>query len=68
MKSLCFMLSLVLLSSATVGFAQTDAKKPVVQSDAQKSFDTIKTLAGVWTAKLTLDPPMPGMNDKETPG
>ena len=68
MKSLRCMLSVVLLSLSTVVFAQSDAQKPVAQSDAQKSFATIKTLAGVWTAKLTLDPPMPGMNDKETPG
>src|SRR5437667_8902952 len=68
MKSLRFVLSVVLISLSTVAFAQSDAQKSVAQSDAQKSFDTIKTLAGVWTAKLTLDPPMPGMNDKDTPG
>ena len=40
MKSLRFMLSIVLMSiSATVAFAQ---------SDAQKSFDKLKTLAGTW--------------------
>ena len=37
MKSLGFMLSVVLLSLSTVAFAQ---------NDAQKSFDTLKTLAG----------------------
>src|SRR5712692_1885767 len=68
MKSHRFMLSVVLMSLSTVAFAQTDAQKPVAQSDAQKSFDTIKSLAGVWDAKLTLNPPMPGMNDKDTPG
>jgi hypothetical protein len=68
MKSLRFTLSVVLLSLCTVALAQSDLQKPVTQSDAQKSFDTIKALAGIWTAKLTLDPPMPGMNDKETPG
>jgi len=39
MKSLRFMLSVVLMSLSTVAFAQ---------SDAQKSFDKIKTLAGSW--------------------
>ena len=68
MKFHRFMLSVVLMSLSTVAFAQTDAPKPVAQSDAQKSFDTIKSLAGVWDAKLTLNPPMPGMNDKDTPG
>jgi hypothetical protein len=39
MKSLRFMLSLVLLSLCTMAFAQTDA---------QKSFEKLKTLAGTW--------------------
>jgi len=64
MKYHRFMLSVVLLALSAVAFAGSDAPK----SDAQKSFDTIKSLAGVWDAKLTLAPPMPGMNDKDTPG
>src|SRR5256886_17031907 len=68
MKSLRFVLSVVLVSLCTMAFAQSDAQKPVAQSDAQKSFDTLKTLAGIWTAKLTVDPPMPDMNDKDMPG
>src|SRR6266516_1721343 len=59
MKSLRFMLSVVLISLSTVAFAN---------SDAQKSFVTMKTLAGIWTAKLTLDPPLPDINDKDMPG
>jgi hypothetical protein len=43
MKSLRFMLSLVLISLSTVVFAQ---------SDAQKSFDKLKTLAGSWEGTL----------------
>lgn len=39
MKSARFMLSLVLISLSAVAFAQ---------SDAQKSFDKLKTLAGSW--------------------
>ena len=39
MKSLRFVLAVVLLSLSTVAFAQ---------SDAQKSFDKLKTLAGSW--------------------
>ena len=40
MKSLRFLLPVVLLSVSTLAFAQ---------SDAQKSFDKLKTLAGSWT-------------------
>jgi hypothetical protein len=43
MKSLRFMLSVVLISLSTLAFAQ---------SDAQKSFDKLKTLAGSWEATL----------------
>src|SRR5438874_12537033 len=82
MKSLRFMLSVGLMSLSTVAFAQSDAQKSVAQSDthaykavdtpapnsdAQKSYDTMKTLAGLWTAKLTLDPPLPDINDKDMP-
>jgi hypothetical protein len=43
MKSIRFLLSFVLLSLTTVTFAQ---------SDAQKSFDKLKTLAGSWEGTL----------------
>src|SRR5712691_5130443 len=52
MKSLRFMLSVVLMSLTTVAFAQSDAQK----SDAQKSFDKLKTLAGSWEGHLTTVP------------
>ncbi len=52
MKSLRFMLSVVLMSLSTVAFAQ---------SDAQKSFDTMKTLAGKWLGPVTVDPPQPAI-------
>ena len=48
MKSLRFMLSVVLMSLSTVAFAQ---------SDAQKSFDQMKTLAGSWEGHVTTLPP-----------
>src|SRR6266481_2244910 len=47
MKSLGSMLSVVLMSLSTVAFAQ---------SDAQKSFDKIKTLAGSWEGHVTTVP------------
>jgi hypothetical protein len=57
MKSLRFMLSVVLLSLSTVAFAQTDA---------QKSFDKLKTLAGSWEGPVTTVPLDPDMNGKPT--
>jgi len=79
MKSPRFMPAVVLLSLSTVAFGQSEAQRPAAppdthahkaadtpaaKSDAQKSFDTMKTLAGIWTAKLTVDPPQPDMDDK----
>src|SRR5437868_6924598 len=54
MKSICLTLSLVVLI-ATLAFAQ---------SDAQKSFDQMKTLAGSWEAQITTVPPIPDMDNK----
>lgn len=48
MKSLRFALPFVLLALSTAALAQ---------ADAQKSFDSIKTLAGTWEGRVTLDPP-----------
>src|SRR6266851_5797496 len=55
MKSLRFMLSVVLMSLTTVAFAQ---------SDAQKSFDKIKTLAGSWEGHVTTVPPKADIEGK----
>jgi hypothetical protein len=57
MKSLRFVLAAVLISLTTLAFAQMDAQKSVTQSDAQKSFDKLKTLAGTWQGPITVDPP-----------
>jgi hypothetical protein len=57
MKSLRLM-SVVLMSLSTVVFAQS-----VAQTDAQKSFDKLKTLAGTWEASVTTDPPVPEMGN-----
>ena len=61
MKSLRFVLSVVLVSLSTLAFAQSDAQKPAgtpVLSEAQKSFTTIKSLAGEWEGPVTV-PEMP---------
>src|SRR3981081_1934166 len=66
MKSLRFMLSVVLMSLATVGFAQSDAHKmaepkaPAPKSEAQTSFDTLKTLAGGWERPVKTYMPVEG--------
>ena len=67
MKSLRFVLSVVLMSFATVTFAQSDAHKmaepkaSAPKSEAQTSFDTMKTLAGEWEGPVTV-PEMPEMS------
>jgi len=63
MKFVRFMLFVVLMSVSTVAFAQSDAPKPVAQSDAQKSFDKLKTLAGSWEGQVTVVPPQPEMGN-----
>ncbi len=56
----------VVLSLATLAFAQSDMKmvadKPA-PSEAQKSFDQLKTLAGEWEGPATITPPMNGMGN-----
>src|SRR4029077_3714703 len=63
MKPLSSMLSVVLMS-LSVAFAQSDAQKssvPPVPSEAQKSFTTMKSLAGEWEGPVTV-PEMPEMS------
>jgi hypothetical protein len=66
MKSICLMLFVALMSLTTVAFAQHDAHKAtdqVAPPEAQKSFDTMKSLAGNWEGPVTVDPPQPEMSD-----
>jgi hypothetical protein len=68
MKSLRILLSLALLSISSMALAQSESHKPSAQSsapksDAQKSFDQLKTLAGTWHASVTTDPPMKEMGN-----
>ena len=73
MKSPRILLAIVVLSLSAVAFAQADphahkaAANPAPPTDAQKSFDMIKALAGIWNAKLTIDPPIPSMDDNVPP-
>jgi hypothetical protein len=68
MKSLRFLLPIV-FGLSTVALAQSDmsemhksADKPA-PTDAQKSFEQIKTLAGEWDGPVTVNPPIPEMGD-----
>src|SRR5712671_2366863 len=64
MKSFRFVLSVVLMSLATVSFAQSDAHKmaepkaSALKSEAQISFDAMKTLAGDWEGPVKTDMPV----------
>jgi len=62
MKALRSVLSTaVLLSLSTVAFAQSGAA-PVAPSDAEKSFDTLKTLTGNWEGPVSVNPPQADMD------
>src|SRR6478752_1873270 len=68
MKSLRILLSVAILSLPAMAFSQSDAHKHAAQpdapkSDAQKSFDQLKTLAGTWHASITTDPPVKEMGN-----
>jgi hypothetical protein len=52
MKSMRFVRLVVLMSISAVAFAQTDVQK----SDAQKSFDKLKTVAGSWEGHVSTVP------------
>jgi len=58
MKSVRFLVSVVLLSLSTVAFAQSEPQKSAVPdlSGAQKSFAQLKSLAGSWEGHITTVP------------
>ena len=65
MKSLRFRLSVPLMLLSTVAFAQSDMHKSAdnpAPTDAQKSFETMKTFAGEWEGPVNV-PEMPEMSD-----
>lgn len=64
-KSLPFVLCLGALSLCRLTFAQNPSsgqKATPAKSDAQISFDALKSLAGTWTGPVTTDPPNPEIN------
>src|SRR5215813_8429315 len=67
MRTLRPVILFALLLLATVALAQHEmpisATQP--QSDAQKSFTQLKSLAGTWRGTVTVDPPQPGIKNGE---
>lgn len=66
MRSVRFVLPFVLMSLPTMAFAQSEAHKAadsVAPSAGQKSFDTLKTLAGRWQGRVKVEPPQPEMDE-----
>src|SRR5438046_8649986 len=65
MRSLRFVLAFALMSLSTAAFAQSDMHKSdaVQNSDAQKSFDQLKTLAGTWRGSVNATPPDPEIDN-----
>ena len=64
MKSLSCVLSVVLMSLSTVAFAQHDVQMSSVASgpsEGQKSFTTMKSLAGEWEGPVVV-PEMPAIS------
>jgi hypothetical protein len=67
MRSVRFVLPMVLMSLPTLAFAQSEAHKgpnPVAPSGAEKSFDALKTLAGEWQGPAKVEPPQPDIADQ----
>ena len=65
MKSLGLMLSVVVVSLSTIAVGQSDAHMSpaaAVPSEAQKSFTTLKSLAGEWEGPVNV-PEVPAMSD-----
>jgi hypothetical protein len=58
MKSLRFTFAAVLMAGTILAFGQT---QPAPQTDAQKAFERLKTLAGEWEGKVSTNPPQPEM-------
>jgi hypothetical protein len=64
-RSFRMMLALALISFTTLLFARSaanaDTPSADAPSDAQKSFDQLKALAGTWQGPVTMEPPMADM-------
>ena len=61
MKLYQIALSIGLISLSSLAFAQSPAT-PAAPTEAQKTFSTMKTLAGVWLGSVKTDPAQPGVD------
>jgi hypothetical protein len=52
-----------LLALFTIAFTTAFAQSATQKSNAEMSFDKLKTLAGTWKGALSVDPPQPEMPD-----
>ena len=57
-------LSFLLIIASSVAFGQNNAARKTVPTDAEKSFDVMKSLAGTWEGTLTTTPPDPEVQGK----
>lgn len=79
MKSIRFVMSVVLMSLSSMALAQSDAQKPLAKvatpqaqmssekaapTETQQTFAQMKTLAGTWEGPVTVNPLLPGMTDQ----
>lgn len=64
MRFLTHSLSLLLLATATLAFAQHDhnAVQAPQATEAQQSYDALKTLAGNWEGPVSVEPPQPQLD------
>src|SRR5690242_9515366 len=62
MKSFRLALTMAtVLALCTIAFTTAFAQSATQKSNAEASFDKLKTLAGTWKGALTVDPPQPDM-------
>jgi hypothetical protein len=62
MKSLRLALTILVVSLSALLLAQSE-KPSAPKSEAARSFDTMKTMAGNWEGPVTVNPPVPEMSD-----
>jgi len=71
MKSHGGLVTMVLLLLSSLAFAQDHSSmqksSPAPKSDAEMSFDTMKSLAGKWIGPVTLDSPDPNLKTDDKP-
>ena len=71
MRSIRILPLIIFLTLGTAAFAQSEAHNhptdtPKAQTEAQKSFDNLKALAGTWEGKATVDTDAFGKPDDDT--